>query len=203
MTNDRNLIQCATTAGKPVMGASGVPTRLGTTVLGRVKATVFRRDLWRVQGRDVTLGVVERPPAVGVVPIRGNGCGVELLLIRQSRPAVGGWVTEIVAGKVDSGEDARSAARRELAEEAGLQASVFIQITPVPLLVSPGYSSELMTLFVAKKLTEVGRRPEDEHIECEWVTLSDALARVRCGELTDTKSIIAVLLIAQLDETNK
>ena len=70
-------------------------------------------------GREIVREVVRHPGAVTVVPVLEDG---RLVTIRNWRIAVGGWLEEFCAGKLEPGEDPAPAAARELEEETGFRA---------------------------------------------------------------------------------
>lgn len=119
-------------------------------------------------GRTRRYEIVERIPAVAVVvDVQGA-----LLAIRQERPAVGRVLYELPAGKVDPGEDAEVAARRELAEETGYRAGRLSHL--FDLYPSPGYTSEVVSFFwTANPEAGVPRRePGEEAAGMEVLLLS-------------------------------
>lgn len=123
------------------------------------------------EGRDSSVKLlrgwesVERVNCGGVVcvvPFTENG---EVILIRQFRPPVDGYVIELPAGLSDIGEPLEKAAERELLEETGFAAGRMIYLTKGPL--SSGSSAEVLTAFIATDLSFVGpgQRDETEDIE--------------------------------------
>ena len=81
-------------------------------------------------------------PAVMILPvIRPDN---EILIIRQFRPPAGRYVWETPAGLIDPGEDAGSAALRELAEETGFSGKL-LKVLP-PSYSSSGLSGEAVYL---------------------------------------------------------
>jgi len=116
---------------------------------------VERRD-WESVERVNCSGIV------GVVPITDEG---DVILIKQFRPPVNGYVIELPAGLCDMGEALEDAARRELIEETGYAAGNMSFLLKGPM--SSGSSSEMLTVFVATALTYVGigKRDETENIE--------------------------------------
>lgn len=125
---------------------------------------------------------------VGVVPFTGEG---EVILIRQFRPPVNGYVIELPAGLCDPGETLEDAARRELIEETGYSAEKLTFLTKGPL--SSGLSSEMLSAFAATGLHHVGigKRDETEDIEVLRVPLTGVISelalRQKAGDFIDMK----------------
>ncbi len=141
-----------------------------------------RAELWSgivtlPNGARVRVDRVKFPNSVAVLPLFSDGT---VVLLKQYRPAVEDWVLEAPAGVVEPGEDPRSAAVRELEEEAGLKADPNRLILVGEGYVSPGYSTEVMSLFIALNPEESKARPEEhEVIETVKMALPEALAKVR------------------------
>lgn len=105
---------------------------------------------------------------VAVVPITNDGC---VLLIRQFRPPVNGYVIEFPAGLNDRDESLDIVAQRELIEETGYRAKEIIFLGRGPL--SSGSSVEILTVYLAKGLefVGIGERDETEEIDVIKVPL--------------------------------
>jgi len=119
-----------------------------------------------------------------------------ILLIRQYRYAAGGYLLEVPAGRPDfTGEDWELLARRELQEETGFSASHVTYLTTI--LTTPGFCDERIRLYMATGLRE-GKRAldQDEFVEPVPLPLSDALGRIRDGEIMDAKTICTLLYVA-------
>jgi ADP-ribose pyrophosphatase len=117
---------------------------------------------------------------VAVVPVTDNE---EVLLIRQFRPAVNGYVIEFPAGLNDKGDTLEEAARRELLEETGYTAKKIVFLTEGPL--SSGASGEILTAYLANGLAlnqvqgqGVGKRDETEDIEILKVPIKKVESRL-------------------------
>lgn len=108
-------------------------------------------------GGTATREVVRHKPAIGLVPVLGNG---NILLVRQYRYATGETLFEIPAGIVEDGEEFLDTAMRELQEETGFKASSLEKIAE--FYTSPGFSNELLVVFVAKGLEESKLEPDDD-----------------------------------------
>lgn len=101
----------------------------------------------------------ERTRGTGVVVLVAVTSDGRLLLTEQYRPPVGRWVVELPAGLAgdrpeEAGESLEAAARRELREETGFEASGFVRLTAGPP--SAGLSSEVVTFLRATGLRQVG-----------------------------------------------
>ena len=145
----------------------------------------FRRD------------IVRSPGAVGVVPLVFDAEGTpSVVLVSQYRPPYERSVIEIPAGMRDvAGEATDAVARRELIEEAGLMANRVDLLTEI--LPSPGMTDSVTTLYLATGCTPVPhdrQGPEEAHMELLHVPLVEALAMIDRGEITDAKSVVALLL---------
>jgi ADP-ribose pyrophosphatase len=119
-------------------------------------------------------------------------------MLRQYRHAVGGWIWEVPAGKLDvPGEDPLECAQRELAEEAGLAAARWDKLGSI--FTTPGFCDEVIHLYLARELSEVPTEHEaDEVIEIHRMPLTDALARIPTEEIRDTKTVGALQATALL-----
>jgi len=119
----------------------------------------------------------------------------QILLIRQYRYAAEGYLYEIPAGRLNTGEDPRDCALRELKEETGCAAAhmehVFTTYT------TPGFTDEKIHLFMATGLERGESRHEaDEFLDLHPTLLSQALQMVEAGEIQDAKTALGLLFIA-------
>jgi 8-oxo-dGTP pyrophosphatase MutT (NUDIX family) len=121
---------------------------------------------------------VERVNCNGIVAIVPFTENREVIMIRQFRPPIQGYVIELPAGLCDIGESLEDAAGRELIEETGYSAGCMKFLIQGPL--SSGSSSELLSVFTATGLSHVGigKRDENEDIEVLTVPLEDLYARL-------------------------
>lgn len=149
-----------------------------------------RRDaIIEPSGIRATRDVVIHPGSVVVLPVFPDG---RVLLIRQFRYSAGGYLWELVAGRIDSGETPLSAARRELLEETGYTARRIRKMLEV--FPTPGFVSERMWIFAAAQLSAGAAHPEeDEKIEPRAFTLAQVDSMIRRGILRDAKSIAGLL----------
>ena len=148
-------------------------------------------------GSTFSRDIVRSPGAVGVVPLVFDAEGnPSVVLVSQYRPPYERNVLEIPAGMRDvAGEGTEAVARRELVEEAGLQADHLQLLTEI--LPSPGMTDSITTLYLATGCTPVPhdrQGPEEEHMELVHLPLADAVEMVERGEIADAKSVVALLL---------
>jgi 8-oxo-dGTP pyrophosphatase MutT (NUDIX family) len=148
--------------------------------------------------------VVRHPGAVVVVPVvTGNRDGNDehhALLVRQFRVATGGELLEVPAGKRDvDGEEPRTTAARELAEEIGFAPGRLVKLAE--FFNTPGFCDEYSHLYAALDLVEAdGPAPtslEEKHMMVEQIALADVETLVAQRRLVDAKSIIGLLLARQ------
>jgi len=130
---------------------------------------------------------------VSIVPVTAEG---DILFVRQFRPVMDGFVVEFPAGLNDKNENLQEAARRELVEETGFDAEEFIFLAEGP--VSPGLSTEVLTIYLAKNVTPAPDRlkqqyPPDESEDIEIIrmplsAINERLAAFReRGDFIDLK----------------
>ena len=157
---------------------------------------VVRRDRVAEPGGVLaTRDVVVHTGSVVLLPIFADG---RLLLIRQYRHAVGGYLWELVAGRMEPGEPPLAAARRELREETGYTARRFRKL--LDIFPTPGYVSERMAVYAAEDLTAGAAQPEsDERIVARRFSLREVETMIRRGRLRDAKSIAGILFYARFN----
>ena len=161
---------------------------------------VIDLDLDTVRFPDGSTGQLEmirHPGASAVVPFASDPRGTDptILLIKQYRYATNGTLFEIPAGRLNPGEDPRDCAERELLEEVGVKAGRLERLTTI--WTTPGFTDERIHLFLAADLTtgQHAREP-DEFIEVTPKPLSEVLALIRDGVISDAKTALALLFVA-------
>ena len=133
--------------------------------------------------------VVRHPGAAAVLPLLPDG---DALLVRQTRHAVRSSLVEIPAGVLDvDGEDAITAAARELFEETGYRHRSIEFLGGI--YTSAGFSDEYVHLFVAEIEGEPDGEPEDG-IEILREPLDRLAAGARAGRVRDAKTALAALI---------
>ena len=162
---------------------------LSSSMLYSGRAIRLRVDRVRLpSGRETSREIIEHPGSVGILPLL---TGNRVLLIRQYRHAVGETIWEIPAGTMEPGETPIECAGRELEEETGYRARSLKQL--FDCYAAPGYSMELMHVFLARGLRPTELRPEeDEIISVESVESERAFRMIRSGQIRDAKTICAL-----------
>jgi ADP-ribose pyrophosphatase len=149
-------------------------------------------------GETGELEFIRHSGAAAVLPVLSAATGEDpqILLIRQYRYAAGGYLLEVPAGRPDRpGEDWEVCARRELEEETGLVAGKLTYLTAI--FTTPGFTDEKIHLYMATELTTgTSKLDPDEFVEPIVLPLSEALAKIRDGEITDAKTICTLLFAA-------
>ncbi len=140
-------------------------------------------------GKRALLETIKHPGAAAALPFLPNG---DVLMVRQYRHALGGWILEVPAGKLDDGEPPDQCARREVAEEVGYEVG---DLRPLgAIFTTPGFTDEVIWLYEAHDLKEVGTAHEDDEvIEVLKVPFEEALRAVRDGRIRDGKSVSTIL----------
>jgi ADP-ribose pyrophosphatase len=156
------------------------------------KGPVFsvRRDVVaEPSGLRTMREMISHSGSVVVMPVLNDG---RIVLIRQYRHAARQYLWELVAGRIDPGENIKQAAARELIEETGLRAKkmrVFLDFWP-----SPGFLEERMFVLLAEGVTQGEAEPEaDEQIEMKAFSRRELEKMLRTGVLRDAKTISSLL----------
>jgi len=131
--------------------------------------------------------------AVAIVPLDGEG---NTWLVGQERYTLGQFSWELPMGGAPGDEEPIAAARRELKEETGLTAERWSQI--LRLHTSNSITDEEGIVFVAEDLEEGEPDFEEtEDLQIRKLPLSEALAMIERGEITDAISVAALLLVSK------
>lgn len=148
-----------------------------------------RRDRVRLpSGRTAVREYVVHPGAVCVAPRLPDG---RWIVERQFRYPVGRVFVEFPAGKVDPGEAPIDTGRRELVEEAGYEAGRWTRLGAIHPCI--GYADEIIDLWLAEDLVEVGRRlDDDEHLDVFALGGGELVAALDDGTITDGKTVAAI-----------
>jgi len=152
------------------------------------------RQISLPNGHQMEMEVIHHPGGSAVVALDDKQ---QICLLRQYRCVFDAWLWELPAGKRDHQEPPMQTAQRELAEEAGILASEWLDLGPMTS--SPGVFSEQVFLYLAQQLSPTA--PDiapDEVLEVHWLPLEEAFQWVMEGTITDAKSVIGILKSYQL-----
>lgn len=152
-----------------------------------------RQDTVEYHDARFTRDYVAHPGAVGVLPMNERG---EILLINQYRHPSRRQDWEVVAGLLDvPGEHPLEAAKRELAEEADLQAATWH--TLIDIIAAPGGSDEAIRVYLARDVSPAPavheRSDEESHLLTRWVPLEEAVDAILERHIQNGPMCAAVL----------
>lgn len=174
--------------------SSGFETLATRTVADLQFLKVTVRDVRTPGGDVVERVVIEHPGAVAVVPIIGE----DILLIEQYREPMRSTVLEIPAGKLDDpSKNPEETAQQELEEEIGYRAASLSYLSEVWTTV--GFSDERIHLYLGEDLIRGTRAPvghEEAEARIVRMPFARAVDMVISGEISDAKSVVAILLAA-------
>lgn len=143
-------------------------------------------------GKLAVLEVIRHPGAAAALPFLPDG---RVILVRQYRHAMGGWILEVPAGKLEPGEAPDACIGREVEEEVGYRPDRLVALGSI--FTTPGFTDEVIWLYEAHDLTETATAHEpDELIEVVKMSLAEAVTAVEDGRIRDGKSVSTILKAA-------
>ena len=174
-------------------GISRQETLLTSHIFAVERRTVSHHD------GDFTRDIVIHPGAVAIVVVDDHD---RVGLLRQYRSSVDRVLWEIPAGTIDAADcDARATAERELLEEVGVHAATWSKI--VDVYVSPGWTNQIMHVFLASELTEEHRSPdgpEERAAEVVWLTREQVREMLDSDEISDATLYIGLRHFLEVDD---
>ncbi len=152
-------------------------------------------EVVRPDGSPGIYGVVEVPPSVGIVALNEKDC---VALVGQWRYTLGRYMVEIPRGGSEGDPDLLGVAKRELREEAGVEADVWEPLGKVD--VNSGITTDVQHLFLATGLRMVehaGHLEAGEQIDVFWAPFDEAVEMAMGGQITEVCSVAALLKMAR------
>ena len=163
--------------------------------------SLLRLTVNKVRRSDGSTGereVVHHPGGVVILPVIEGEKGRELILVRQYREPTGESLWELPAGTLEEGESALECARRELVEETRYRPAELEK--KVDLFTSPGYSDEVLSLYLARELEKLSEKeatesPEGENLISKSFPVEEVFSRAREGKITDGKTLAGLFFL--------
>ena len=167
------------------------------TLLRSFIFSVERRSVSH-EGEQFTRDIAVHPGAVAMVAVNDLG---QVALVRQYRASVDQVLWEIPAGTIDTADlDPLATAQRELLEEVGVRASIWTKICVV--YVSPGWTDQVMHVFLARGLSVQERSPdgpEENAAQVVWLTREEVRSLLSSGETRDATLTIGLRHFLEVD----
>ncbi|RMG99485.1 MAG: NUDIX hydrolase [Chloroflexi bacterium] len=170
---------------------------------------VWEGSSWRLRvntlampdGTEIEKGVVEHPGSVVLVPLQNERSQPQILMLSQYRLSLERTIQELPAGTRHWHETWLACAQRELQEETGFRAGVFVHLGNI--WPAPGISNEIMRIYLAYDLLyDPLPQDADERIEVRPFPLETLLTLIKNGRLQDAKTIIALQKTADYLQNN-
>jgi ADP-ribose pyrophosphatase len=149
-------------------------------------------------GRRSTREIIERSDCVAVIAVDADD---NVLLVNQYRTPLSKQLLEVPAGGIEKGENAEKAVTREMQEETGFRPAKVIRLCGGYL--SPGYSSEYCSIYLAMGLTHDPLSADDTaSIELVKMPVGQVLDAIATGKIQDSKSIAGLLYYLEWKKNN-
>jgi ADP-ribose pyrophosphatase len=157
------------------------------------KGAIFdvERDRLREEsGIEIIREVVRHPGGAGALPLFDDGL---VALVRQYRHPARRELLEIPAGRIEVGETPEMCAAREVEQETGFRAGRIEKL--LEFYSTPGFCEEKLYVYTATALTPSSQALDhDEFVEVVYLPFAEAVKMAECGEIEDSKTIIALLM---------
>lgn len=151
---------------------------------------VAKVNLRLPDGRERDYDLVEHGDSVTILPVDRDG---NIYFVTQHRIGAGGTLLELPAGVLNEGEKTMVAAKREIREEIGMDATELRELGG--FYMAPGYSDEYMTVFLATGLFESPLDPDaDEFLKVETLGVDEVYQKASSGGIQDGKTLAALLM---------
>lgn len=157
----------------------------------------YSYDMQAPNGNRVTWDIIEHKGAAAILPVDSDG---KIILVRQYRGAIDDFLLEIPAGGRDSAdEDFEVCAARELEEEIGFCAGEIYHLLDYHS--AAAYTSERIGVYYTEQLIPSKQHlDENEFVQIERYTIGEVADMIFSGEITDGKTIAAVMTYKALKD---
>lgn len=174
--------------------AEGRKQIMRTVYEGRVFSVEVGRRTFP-NGSEHEVEIVRHAPSVVLIPFEHDG---RVVIVRQYRAPLDRETWEFPAGRLNEGESADDAARRECEEEIGFVPKRLERLCA--LYPAPGFCDEELIFFRASDLqppaADSRHKPdEDEDITTRAIPIAEARAMLERGEIIDLKTAYGLTLL--------
>ena len=152
----------------------------------------YKDEMVTIDGNRAFWDHIEHKGAAAMLPVLEDG---RIVLVRQYRNSLEKEILEIPAGGLEPGEDTMVAAKRELEEETGYVAGEVSHLITINTTVA--FCNEKIFIYVGHNLSQgVKHLDRDEYTDVEIYTLDEIVKMISEGEITDSKTISAIMYYA-------
>jgi ADP-ribose pyrophosphatase len=146
-------------------------------------------------GQEHDVEIVRHAPSVVLIPVEDDG---RVVIVKQYRAPLDRETWEFPAGRLNDGESADAAARRECEEEIGFVPHRLEKLRA--LYPAPGFCDEELIFFRVSDLRppppDSPHQPDaDEDITTRTLPIAEARAMLERGEIVDLKTAYALALL--------
>lgn len=147
------------------------------------------KDEVMMNGLKKDYSYLETDGSTGIVALNEKS---EVALVGQWRYPVKEYHWEIPAGMAEAGESPLENAKRELKEEAGVEAVDWTELGAYHM--DGSKLDHTSHLFLARGLTVGQNAPMiDEELVVQWLPLDEAIGLIEAGEIKDGFTVIGLL----------
>lgn len=146
-------------------------------------------------GNESVREVAIHPGGAVIVAIKDDG---KIILVKQFRYPFQKFLIELPAGKLNKDEDPLLCAQRELEEETGYTSSEMTKLGSI--YTTPGFCTEVLHIYLAKKLKTGNHRREEGELTMQILELSpeEIEKKIKTGEIVDAKTICGIFFYKKL-----
>lgn len=165
--------------------------KIYSEVIFKGKILTLKKDIIKTDNNiEATREIIEHRGAVAIIPYHNNG----FYLVKQYRYAIKSELWEIPAGLKEIDEKPKDTAIRELIEEINFRPDKLSLLGE--FYSTPGFSNEIISLFIAENLKEDRSRKQDidENLLIKKFSINEIIEKIKSNEIKDLKTILAFYL---------